>query len=174
MLGELRLFICNFIIAFIPFHFIRLAYYRFIMRFEIGKNASIHLGCVFNDKGKFCIGENSTINQFCRIDNRGGIYIGSNVSISPYVKLITADHDLCDAKCIGRENKIIINDYCFVGSDAMLLPGVTMFKGSALGAKSLLNKDAITDTIYVGIPAVPKKKRGGIYNYSSEYKRWFH
>jgi maltose O-acetyltransferase len=174
MISDFRLYVCNFIIAYIPFHAIRISYYKYVMGFEIGQGSSIHLGCVFNCKGNFKIGLNSTINQFCRIDNRGGIYIGNNVSISPYAKLITADHDLYNPECYGREKPIIIKDYCFIGSDAMILPGVTMEKGAALAAKSLLHENAKSDSIYVGIPATPRKNRGGIYTYSASYKRWFH
>lgn len=165
---------CNFIVAYIPFHAFRILFYKHVMQYKINKGASIHLGCKFNCKGKFSLGINSTINQFCRIDNRGGVYIGDNVSVSPYVKLITADHNLYDPACVGREAPIIIKDYCFIGSDAMILPGVTMERGSALGAKSLLNRNTEPDFVYAGMPAIQRKSRGGVYTYSASYKRWFH
>lgn len=144
------------------------------MKFYIGKGSSIHLGCIFNTSKNFRIGINSTINQFCRMDNRGGIEIGDNVSISPYVKLITADHDINHPECIARIRGIIIEDYVFIGSDAMILGGVMVRKGAVLGAKSLLTRSTKPYSIYTGIPAIYKCDRNKELNYSASYIRWFH
>src|SRR5215217_2251929 len=119
--SEARIWFCNFVIAYIPFHFIRLTYYRRIMKFKIGKGSSINLGCRFNTPGLFELKENSIINQFCHIDNRGGIIIGNNVSISPKVSLVSADHDVNDKDCPGRTGTIILEDYVFVGYSAIIL-----------------------------------------------------
>jgi acetyltransferase-like isoleucine patch superfamily enzyme len=174
MIHDFKVFICNFFIAFIPFHYIRLFYYRYIMGFKIGKGSSIHLGCQFTAVTEFNIGKNSTINQYCRIDNRGGITIGENVSISPYVNLITADHDIYTANCVGRQKEIIIKDFVFIGSDAMVLPGVIMQEGSVLGAKSLLTKSTVAYGIYTGLPAQLKGNRRTDLDYNASYIRWFH
>lgn len=139
----------------------------------MGEGSSIHMGCKFNCRGNMEIGKNSTINQHCHIDNRGGVFIGNNVSISPHVKIITADHDLQDELCAGRTKAIIIDDYCFIGSDAMILQGCHMKIGSVVGAKALLTSDTEENYIYTGIPAKKIKSRNPNYNYSSKYRRWF-
>lgn len=174
MLHDFKVYFCNFFITYIPFHFIRLFYYKHIMKFKIGKGSSIHLGCKFTAVTEFYMGKNSTINQYCRIDNRGGITIQDNVSLSPCVNLITADHDVYAFDCAGRQKEIVIKDYVFIGSDAMVLPGVVMEEGSVLGAKSLLTKPTLAYGIYVGIPAQLKDKRPTDLDYSASYKRWFH
>jgi acetyltransferase-like isoleucine patch superfamily enzyme len=143
------------------------------MGFKIGKGSSIHIGCKFNAARLFELGLNSTINQFCRLDNRGGIFIGDNVSISPYAKLLTADHNINHPECTGRNRKIVIDDYVFIGSDAMVLGGVEMKKGSVLAAKSLLTKSTKPFGIYMGIPAYYKSDRNETINYSGSYVRWF-
>lgn len=144
------------------------------MGFIIEKGASIHLGCKFNGSKNFYLGKNSTINQFCRIDNRGEIRVGNNVSISPYVKLLTADHDINHPEAIGRERSIIVEDYVFIGADAMVLGGLKMGMGSVLGAKSLLTRSTEPFSIYFGIPAEYKKTRNKNLSYSVSYLRWFH
>jgi acetyltransferase-like isoleucine patch superfamily enzyme len=174
ILLELRIWFCNFIIAYIPFHFIRLGYYKYIMNFEIGKGSSVHLGCHFNTPGLFIMKENSTINQFCHIDNRGGIEIGNNVSISPKVSLITTDHDLNDEKSTARADPIIIEDFVFIGYDALVLRGCTLKFGSVVGAKSLLTSSTAACGIYLGMPAKLKKTRIGNFNYTGSYKRFLH
>lgn len=174
MLYDFNLYICNFWVAFIPFHFIRLWYYKHVMKFKIGRGSSIHLGCQFTSVTEFHMGQNSTINQFCRLDNRGVIKIGNNVSISPYVNLVTADHDIHAVDLEGRQKEIVIKDYVFIGSDAMVLPGVTMEEGSVLGAKSLLTKSTDAFGIYTGLPAKLRANRRTDLNYQTSYVRWFH
>jgi acetyltransferase-like isoleucine patch superfamily enzyme len=174
MLHDFKLYFCNFFITFIPFHNVRLAYYKFVMKFKIGKGSSIHLGCRFTGVTGFEMGKNSTINQYCRIDNRGCIFIGDNVSISPCVNLITADHDIYANNFAGRQKEIIIKEHVFIGSDAMVLPGVIMEEGSVLGAKSLLTKSTIAFGIYSGLPAKLRANRPTNLDYDSCYIRWFH
>ena len=174
MLHELKIYICNFFIALVPFHWVRLFYYKHVMKFEIGKGSSVHLGCHFTSTTAFRMGKNSTINQYCRIDNRGGITINENVSVSPHVNLITADHDISTSNCIGRQKEIVIKDFVFIGSNAMVLPGITMEKGSVLGAKSLLTKSTIAYGIYMGLPAQLKSTRRTDIDYNASYMRWFH
>ncbi|WP_345210283.1 acyltransferase [Mucilaginibacter gynuensis] len=144
------------------------------MNFKIGKNSSVNLGCVFNTPGLFEMQDNSTINQFCHIDNRGSIFIGNNVSISPKCSLVSADHDVNDEECIGRVGPIVLEDYVFVGYNAIILKDCTLKRGAVLGARSLLTQSAEADGIYFGIPARLKKHRNPVYNYSSEYMRLFH
>lgn len=174
MLHDFKVYLCNFLIAYIPFHFIRLFYYKYVMKFKIGEGSSIHLGCKFTGVTAFYMGKNSTINQYCKIDNRGGITIGNNVSISPYVNLITADHDIQAINFDGRQKEIIIKDYVFIGSEAMILPGVTMETGCVLGAKSLLHKSTIAYGIYSGLPAQLRANRRTDLSYQTSYIRWFH
>lgn len=171
--SETKIYVCNFIISYVPLHFVRLFYYRYMMGYKIGKGSSIHMGCKFNGSGLLYIGENSTVNQFCRLDNRASITIGDNVSVSPYVKILTADHDVNHPQCQGRERAIVIEDYVFIGSDAMLLGGVHMRKGSVLAAKSLLTKSTEAFGIYMGMPAVWKSQRNQNINYSGSYRRLF-
>lgn len=173
-IGDLRIWGCNFIIGYIPFHFIRLNYYKYIMGFKIGKGSSIHLGTKFNSTKNLTIGNNCTVNQYCRLDNRGGIFIKDNVSISPYVKIITADHDIHSSAFIGRNSPVIINDFVFIGSDSMILPGVKLYEGVVIGAKSLVSKDTEPYGIYYGVPAKLNGYRNKELNYNTAYKRWFH
>lgn len=143
------------------------------MKFKIESDSYIHLGCQFNCKGHFYMGTGSVINQYCHLDNRGGIIIGNHVSIAPKCKLITADHDLFDPQCKGRNGSIQIEDYCFIGYGAMILFPSIMKIGSALGAASLLKGDTEEYYLYVGIPSIKKKVRPSPLNYTMNYDRLF-
>ena len=54
---------------------------------------------------------------------------------------------------------IVFNNFASVGTNVVILPGVTLGEGSVVGACSLVNGDTEPWTIYTGVPAKPKKAR---------------
>lgn len=144
------------------------------MHFKIDRGSSIHLGCHFNCSGKFQMGKNSTVNQFCHLDNRGGISIGENVSISPHVSVITADHDINDEFCTGREGAVVIENYVFIGYGAKVFKDCNLAYGSVIGAASLVTKSTEPYGVYYGVPARLASYRNKTFKYSGSYKRLFH
>jgi acetyltransferase-like isoleucine patch superfamily enzyme len=144
------------------------------MKFDIGENSCIFMGAWFDTWGGFKIGKNSVVNHNCRMDTRGGITIGDNVSISADVFILTADHDLLDLKFQGRVGSVTIEDYVFIGTRAMILRGVTLGKGSAVAAGSIVTKDVLPFTIVAGIPAKKIGSRPKNLDYTCHYHKLFH
>lgn len=163
------LYISNYIIAFIPFYFIRNIYYKYILKIKLGKGSSIHMG-VFINRNKIEIGENTAINRRCYLDGRGSIKIGDNVSISPEVHLITADHDIESTDFKFKSSFIVIEDYVWIGTRSIILPGVKLGKGAIIAAGSVVTKDVPEFNVYGGVPAKFIKKRNKNLNYSC---KWF-
>jgi len=54
---------------------------------------------------------------------------------------------------------IVLENFASVGTNAVILPGVTLAEGCVIGACSLVNKSTEPWTIYAGIPAKPIKAR---------------
>jgi len=167
------LFVCNHIVARVPCHAFRKWFYRAVMRFEIGKRSFIFLGALFDTKGQFKLGDYSTINHGCRLDNRGGLEIGANVSISSDVCILTADHDPQSAIFAGRERPVRLGDYVFVGTRAMILPGVTIGKAAVVAAGAVVTKDVAERTIVAGCPAREIGIRSAKLEYQVGYHRFF-
>lgn len=113
LFSEFLLYICNYIVAYVPSHTVRLFFYRRFMNFRIGEKSYIFMGCSFIARNGFEMGNNSVINKDCRIDTRGGVKIGRNVSISENVFLFTADHDPQRKDFKGRNEEIVIEDYVY-------------------------------------------------------------
>ncbi len=174
VLSEGLLYITNHIVNHIPFHFFRLAFYRVFLKFEIGLDSVIFMGACFDTIKNFKLGNNSVINQNCRLDNRGGITIGDNVSISAEVCILTADHDLQSYDFVGRTRPVSIEDYVFIGTRAMILPGVTLGKGCAVAAGAVVTKSVPPFTIVAGVPAKSIGKRPTDLQYCLNYRRLFH
>jgi acetyltransferase-like isoleucine patch superfamily enzyme len=167
------LFLCNDVVGHFPSHILRQAFYRAVMGFQIGRRSFIFMGAQFDTKGNFRLGDHSTINQRCRLDNRGGLEIGSNVSISAEVCILTADHDPKTADFAGRNRPVHIHDYVFVGTRAMILPGVTIGRGAVVAAGAVVTKDVPERSIVAGCPAKQIGNRLGELNYQIDYGPFF-
>ena len=169
------LFIANRIVSRIPSHSLRLAFYRHIMRFSIGPSSYVFMEAWFDTKGKgsFVMGRNSVINQKCRLDNRGSIIIGDNVAISAEVCILTADHDLQAPDFHGRTSRVSIGDFAFIGTRAMLLPGVTVGRGAAVAAGAIVTRDVQERAIVAGCPAKQIGTRSSAFEYTTTYYRRF-
>lgn len=163
-----RNYIPNHIINKIPFYFFRHFIYRIFYNLKLGKGSSIHLNCFFN-KFNVSIGENSAINRKCYIDARGGITIGNNVSISPEVNLITAEHDINSSSFNYLTQPIFISDYVFIGTRAIILPGVTLGKGCVVASGAVVTKSFPEFSIVAGIPAKIISTRTKNLNYSCKW-----
>jgi acetyltransferase-like isoleucine patch superfamily enzyme len=167
------LFLCNRVVANIPNHALRVLFYRQAMHFEIAKSSCIFSSARFDARGNFRIGKNSTINERCRLDNRGGLTLGENVSISAETCILTADHDPHDPTFAGRNRGVVIEDYVFIGTRALVLPGVTIARGAVVGAGAVVTRDVPPLTIVAGSPAREIGKRNPDLNYKIDYRRLF-
>ncbi len=92
------------------------------------------------------------------IDCTARVRIGAFTTIAGYrSQLITHSIDLA----AGRQSSapIEIGEYCFVGTEAVVLGGATLPHHSVLGAKSLLNKKwEAPYQLYGGVPAKPLRE----------------
>lgn len=167
------LFLCNHLVGHVPFHTVRRWFYRAVMRFEIGTRSFVFMGAHFDARGDFKLGDYSTINHGCRLDNRGGLEIGSNVSISAEVCILTADHDPQSATFAGRTRPVRVGDHVFIGTRAMILPGVTIGRGAVVAAGAVVTKDVAEFSIVAGSPARQIGTRGSDLAYQIEYSRFF-
>lgn len=179
-LSELRLYVCNNVIAHFPSHRFRLWFYKKVMKFNIGKGTTIFMNCKFDCAKGLKIGDNSVINANCRLDSRGLLEIGSSVSISEDVIFLTADHNEDLLGILGRDKKVCIEDSVWIGTRAMILPGVTIGKGAVVAAGAVATKNVEAFTMVGGVPAkfiklrtTNSKKSIEKNNNKHNYKRLF-
>lgn len=171
--SEFRLYLCNEWINRIPSHSVRQYFYRKVMGFSIGKHSSIFMDCTFDSARGITIGDYSVINSRCRLDTRGSITIGKNVSISQEVIILTADHDINSPDFTGRNRAVVIDDYVWIGTRAMILPGINIGKGAIVAAGAIVTKNVEPFTLVAGVPAKFVKRRQEDLNYQIIYQRLF-
>jgi acetyltransferase-like isoleucine patch superfamily enzyme len=184
LLGAIRL-VMSLIYTKIFFRQARLIRLPFDIRnkinIKIGKNFTAGFGCrieafPLDSKNKICIiiGEDVQINDYVHIGAVGSITIGNNVLMASKIYISdhnhgnydenSSDHTLSnpiDRKAICKP--VIIEDNVWIGESVCVLPGVTIGKGSVIGALSVVVKSIPPYSIAVGSPAKVVKK----YNFES-------
>lgn len=86
----------------------------------------------------------------------GLVTIGNRVMFGPYVSIYAATHETDVAS--RRENiefarEVSIGDDCWIGGNAVILPGVTIGEGSTVAAGSVVTKSVPAWSVVVGMPA---------------------
>lgn len=158
-------YVTNYIVAYVPSHTIRHAWYRRVLGWDIGRNVSILMGPYIQMTGirtsgrRVSIGNGTVINQRCLIYTSGGLIIGNNVSISAEVALVTGSHDINDPEFPSDYRPIIIDDYAWIGTRAMILQGVTIGQGAVVMAGAVVTKDVEPFAVVGGVPAKPITER---------------
>ena len=118
-----------------------------------GDNVTISRGVMIRpssyyggDLGKgLVMGDNSSIGPHGYVGCSGMITIGNNVMLGPKCSLFAENHVFTDTnttiKSQGVKQKgITIEDDCWIGSNVIILDGVTIGKGSVIGAGTLVSK----------------------------------
>ncbi len=114
---------------------------------------SLHFQHQKNRRPELVMGESSAITKNHHIDCTDQIMVGRFSTIAGYgSQLLTHSIDLVNSR--QDSTPIIIGEYCFVGTNVVVLGGSHLPSRSVLGAKSLLNKSFTSEwTLYGGVPA---------------------
>jgi len=121
---------------------------------EFGKNLTIYHNC-FISPISLSVGNNCVLgvnNFIC-----GKVKIGNNVSIGPNVNIPGANHNIKTKKSIRKSGNTMkgttIKDEVWIGGNSSILDGITLEKGVAVGAGSVVTKDFPEYAIVAGVPA---------------------
>lgn len=109
----------------------------------------------YTDFGKnIKIGKNVFFNSGCHFQDQGGIEIGDGCLIGHNVVLATINHALAPSE--KRKNyyaPIKIGNNVWIGSNAAVLPGVTIGEWAVVAAGAVVTKDVPPYTVVGGVPA---------------------
>jgi len=135
---------------------------RFLLRLfgaKIGKGVIIRPTVTVTYPWKVRIGDDSWIGDNAELYSLGEIEIGSNVVISQKSYLCAASHDYDKEDFPIWSKKITIEDECWLATDVYVAPGVTIGKGTVVGARSSVFKDVPAEKVCMGSPAKIIKDR---------------
>lgn len=106
------------------------------------------------ESSKITIGNHSRIFPFCWLDTNQGITIGNHVGIGGFSLIFT--HGVWSNYFKGGPvtfKEVIIEDDVWLPWRVFVMPGVTIGKGSIIGANSLVNKSVSENSLAAGSPA---------------------
>lgn len=162
-------YLTNYVVAYLPSFTLRHLWYRRVLGMQIAGGAGVHMGAYVWFWGPrevrrvgVRIGRNSRIGRDCTIDARSPLNIGDNVALSPEVMILAGTHDVNDPTFADSEVgpwAVTIEDHVWIGTRAMIMPGVTVGHGAVIAAASVVTKDVPPLTIVAGVPAKPIGKR---------------
>ena len=110
------------------------------------------------------IGNKVIINMNCTFVDNNIIEIGNHVLIASNVQIYTATHSTVASERVNLESKageefcrtyalpIKIEDHVWIGGGTIILPGVTIGKGSVIGAGSVVTRSIPANCVAVGNP----------------------
>lgn len=136
---------------------------NWITGFPLGP--SPHFASETDRQPELILGEHSAITHRHFIDCTNRITIGKFTTFAGFQsQMLTHSIDLASNRQTSAP--IRVGDYCFVGTNSVMLGGSALPDYCVLGAKSLLNK-AFTDThqLYGGVPARPLQTLPADYQY---------
>ncbi|MDG6224255.1 MAG: acyltransferase [Candidatus Thermoplasmatota archaeon] len=131
---------------------------------NLKKKVLMSLGLMTDHKGKIekmikdgmRVGKNVLIHPEAKIDPHYCylIEIGDNTIISRDAKILA--HDASTFPHLegwGRLGRVHIKENCIIGTDVIVLPGVTIGPNVVVASGSLVNKDIPPNSCVVGVPA---------------------
>lgn len=126
---------------------------------KIGKGLIIKNNVIIKSPWNLVIGENCWIGESVWIDNLDKVTIGSNVCISQGAMLLTGNHDYTISSMPYRNAPIVIEDGAWIGAQATVCPGVTVYRNAILTVGSITTKNMEENGIYQGNPAQKIRER---------------
>lgn len=137
---------------------------------EIGDNVRIDDFCVISSKKEgVIIGKNIHIAVYSSIIGGGKVIISDYANISSRVGIYSSTDDFSGEYMTNptipekytnvRIDPVYIGKHVIIGSGSLVMPGVRVEDGAAIGALSFVNKNCDEYTIYAGVPAKKIKKR---------------
>lgn len=109
----------------------------------------------YTDFGKnIHVGRNVFINSGCHFQDQGGITIGDGSLIGHNVVLATINHGFNPIhRGDNHPSPIVIGENVWIGSNATILPGVSIGDGAIIAAGAVVTKNVPANVVVGGVPA---------------------
>lgn len=121
----------------------------------VGKNVWIEPPLHVAYGSQITLGDNFYANFNLVVVDDGKVIIGNNVMIAPNVTISTTGHPVDPTvRITGQQfsQTVTLEDNVWIGSGAVINPGVTIGRNSVIGAGSVVTKDIPADVVAAGVP----------------------
>jgi acetyltransferase-like isoleucine patch superfamily enzyme len=167
------LLIINRWITNIPFHFIRMLFFKPLLG-KLGKNNTFLMGVQFRNPRNIFIGDNNIFNSRVLLDGRHAkLTIGNNVDIAQETNIWTLEHDVNSDYHADSGAPVVIEDHVWISSRSTILPGITIGKGAVVAAGAVVTKNVESKHIVGGVPAKTIGLRKSQLLYTNKHRPYF-
>ena len=131
-------------------------------RFWLGRRSVVESYCCINNAvGDVTIGDYTRIGIHCTLI--GPVCIGNHVNLAQGITVTALNHNFEDSsKRIDEQGvstkPVVIGDDVWIGTNAVILPGVTIGSHCVVAAGAVVTKDVPDHTLVGGVPAKVIKK----------------
>jgi acetyltransferase-like isoleucine patch superfamily enzyme len=132
-------------------------------KITIGSGTTVEDNVVFKITKPFVkentisVGDRVFLGMGCEFNCNTKINIGNDCLIASNTTFVDTGHEISISQKINEQactvGEITIEEDVWIGTNCIILKGVTIGKGSVVGAGSLVNKSIPEYQIWVGIPA---------------------
>lgn len=128
---------------------------------KAGTNVAFRHPVCLEEPENIFLGNDVSVAAFVHMWGHGRITIGSRVMIASHTAITTISHDHTQTVMHGTliSKPILIEDDVWIGTHAVILPGVVVGKGAVIGAGAIVTKNVPPNAIVVGVPGVVVKYR---------------
>lgn len=130
-------------------------------QFVLGKRSVIEsYACINNAVGDVIIGDHTRIGLHCTVI--GPVTIGSHVNLAQGITITALNHNFNESQQrIDQQgvstHLVTIGDDVWIGTNAVILPGVTIGSHVVIAAGAVVSKDIPDHSLAMGIPATVRK-----------------
>ena len=130
-------------------------------RFSLGRRSVVEsYACINNAVGDVIIGDHTRIGLHCTII--GPVNIGNHVNLAQGITVTALNHNFADGELrIDQQGvstqPVSIGDDVWIGTNAVILPGVTIGNHVVIAAGAVVTKDIPDNSLAMGVPATVRK-----------------
>lgn len=133
---------------------------------SVGGDSCIGKAVVEGKLDMLSVGDSTFVGRV-KIAVHDRVEIGANVCINDGVQILTASHDVRDPAWRQITKPIVIEDYVWIATGAMILPGVRIGRGAVIGAGAVVGKNVPAYAVAIGNPlSIREAQRSPILAYS--------
>ena len=129
---------------------------------HLGSGSHIYPGVVITYPEHVFIGDDVSIAPEVHVgaSSQGMITIGNRCAIAAGTRIVTPTHDpdVLPISRVGINKSVTVGDDVWIGTAAIILPGVIIHNGAIVGAGAVVTKDVPPDCVVGGVPARIIKK----------------
>jgi tetrahydrodipicolinate N-acetyltransferase len=129
--------------------------------FVVDGQVNLHRGSrIVVDAGRLEIGNQTMVNGLAKVLVNEGVRIGAGCNIAWNVQILDTDFHAVyvDGEPLPKAAPIDIGDRVWIGTNALVLKGVTIGDGAVVAAGSVVTRDVPPKTLVAGVPAKPVRQ----------------